>query len=274
MIKKYFILCAAIGALFAEMNLHSVLIAFRVKGWQNKALRQAVKKGDVSEVTKLIEQYKANVNAKTTKNLRTPLHRASALEDSEIAEKLVKKLLAAGALPNAKDKFRKSPLHFACEWGVEGKGAVVKALIKAGSRLNDQSFYSKETPLHIACARGSVDNVKALINAGANPNVYSIYGVPLHRAFRFYQVDLSNKIGLFGEEKFFEIVKMLIRAGANPFIENRHGEKALPYAERKKFVQTIVPFKKDAIIKETTFSIIETLLFSVTQGKKTNGDSK
>ena len=84
----------------------------------------------------------------------------------------------------------------------------------AGIDLNDISRRGNfgNTPLHIACVRGNLDEVETLLNAGAEVNTYGELGnTPLHEA-----VVQSHK----------EVVKRLLLSGADPNLANENGETA------------------------------------------------
>ena len=73
-----------------------------------------------------------------------------------------------------------TPLHIAC---TKGSTEIVKILLAAGSNPNSVDSALQHTSLHAACLGGSQTCVKYLLNFGANVNARAKNGwTPLHRA--------------------------------------------------------------------------------------------
>ena len=162
-------------------------------------------KGDPSVIKDLIEAG-ADPNERDAYD-RTPLHKAAA---SVRNPAVIAALLGAGADPNARDEDGVTPLHAA------RNPAVVAALLNGGAdpnaRANDGA-----TPLHSAAAGGAGHSVIALlVKAGASPNARNKAGyTPLHNA-RF--------------SKNPETASALVKAGADPNAQNRFGSTPLHLA--------------------------------------------
>ena len=105
----------------------------------------------------------ANVNARTKKLKRTPLHKAG-FRGRSLDNDVARPLIAAGAIVNAVDKFGKTPLHIAVETGDLG---VVRDLLKAKAQLEARSK-DGETALHKAVKNTDFAVIKLLVAAGAN----------------------------------------------------------------------------------------------------------
>jgi uncharacterized protein len=126
-----------------------------------QALPEAAAKGDIATVRKLLAQ-RVDVNAAQGDGM-TALHWAA--ERGDLA--LTQLLLSAKANVKATTRIGSyTPLHVAAK---SGSGAVVKALLKAGS---DPSLMtaSGASPLHLAAAAGSADAINALVDAKADVN--------------------------------------------------------------------------------------------------------
>lgn len=75
------------------------------------------------------------------------------------------------------------------------------------------------SPIHVACVRGSVVEVQALLDGGANFNaVGELRNTPLHEA-----------VG----QGHIEVVQLLLRAGVAPLELNEFGQTALDIAMMK-----------------------------------------
>jgi ankyrin repeat protein/beta-lactamase regulating signal transducer with metallopeptidase domain len=179
----------------------------------------------------------------------------------------VRKLLGRGVAVNASDKYGQTVLHLAAG---EGKAAVVKALIEAGADVNatDQSV---KTPLHWASLRLAslgrgrrgpdyAGTARLLIRAGADIDARDKGGfTPLLEAARmgfqdcedgcveFVKVlvgggaDVNAAVGDWGtalkhaaKANNPEVARILLEAGADPFLDDMRYMTALDYARDRK----------------------------------------
>lgn len=107
----------------------------------------------------------------------------------------------------------------------EGDLATVKALLEAGEDPNILSGYSGQTALHWAISLTDVKLVRLLLEHGADPNVESSSGVfPLIYAAGF---------------KSSEIVKLLLRHRAKPNVQDPSGDTPLKSAAQMGLVQNV-----------------------------------
>ena len=114
----------------------------------------------------------------------TPLHRAAA--DGNTGE--AKRIIAAGANVDAKDRHGWTPLHSAAWWGHVD---AIKALIKAGADVNvkDGKGY---TPLALACRKSHAAASQVLMDSGADVNTRNAEGyTPLHMAILIGNTQLA-----------------------------------------------------------------------------------
>jgi ankyrin repeat protein len=96
----------------------------------------------------------------------TPLHLASRAGNADV----VAALLDAGANPDVLTGTGAASLHFAAEAnGVE----VVNALVGHGADVNVRDGYSSRTPAMFAASRNSAGALRALLDAGADPDLVS-----------------------------------------------------------------------------------------------------
>ena len=104
----------------------------------------------------------------------TPLHLALAMgADVET----VKVVLDRGADPNARNARDDTPLHVAA--GAAG-GAEATAILLARGAMPDVANAEDRTPLHVASERAAMGIMRALLDAGADPDIRS--GVDGHTA--------------------------------------------------------------------------------------------
>ncbi|MDQ6473070.1 ankyrin repeat domain-containing protein [Flavobacterium sp. LHD-80] len=96
--------------------------------------------------------------------------------------------------------------------------------------IEKQKEFSSTTksPLHLAISKGDIESVRRFIQYGADLNKVANDMTPLMIAARFNE---------------FEIIKMLLKNGANPSNKNEKGFTALNYAEYAKATESIVILK-------------------------------
>jgi uncharacterized protein len=83
-----------------------------------------------------------------------------------------------------------------------------------------------ETPLHMACTRAALDDVRILIEGGANVNARTDIGTtPLMRSIY---------------SKNEEIIALLLNAGADPNLASKFGSSALSIAKSGKDLHSVV----------------------------------
>jgi hypothetical protein len=109
-----------------------------------------------------------------------------------------KAALAAGADPNAKDEWPRTPLHWAAE---NGHTDLARLLIENRADPNAKDKWQR-TPLHWAAGGGHTDLTRLLIDKGADPNARDDHQrTPLHQAAKNGYTDLA---------------RLLIEKGADP----------------------------------------------------------
>lgn len=124
---------------------------------------------------------------------KTPLHYAAGATQNPA---VVKALLKAGAKVNARDKSGDTPLHQAA---INKNAEVVKVLLEAGADVHAKSV-AELTPLHRAARNKNSAVAQFLLQAGAKVNARTDTGrTPLHSA---------------AETNTAEVVKVLLAAGA------------------------------------------------------------
>ncbi|CAJ3070165.1 ankyrin repeat domain-containing protein [Burkholderia pseudomallei] len=85
--------------------------------------------------------------------------------DPDLPPSAVRDALANGANPNYQNDSGVSPLHLAGRWG---HAEQIRALARAGARLEIKTAKYNETPLHWAARFGNAEAVLALVDMGAS----------------------------------------------------------------------------------------------------------
>jgi ankyrin repeat protein len=94
----------------------------------------------------------------------------------------------------------------------------VAELLSRGANVESRLSGSGWTPLISACASGSAETARVLLEAGADPSAASADGrTPLHFSAQLGEV---------------ELIRVLLARGADPQRPDRHGETPLASAER------------------------------------------
>lgn len=153
---------------------------------------------------------------------RTPLLLASLADDVPAA----KTLLQAGASPDAMDDMRQTPWLVT---GVTGSVAMLEAILPYNPDMNLRNRYGGISVIP-ASERGHVDYVRRVVETGINVNHVNHLGwTALLEA-----VILGN-----GGEKHVEILKILLKAGADPGIKDKDGVSALNHARKRGYAEMV-----------------------------------
>ena len=182
------------------------------------SLPKAAKNGNIKAVRTFLKKG-VNVN-KADEDGWTPLLWAS----SKGRMVITKLLLNKGANINKAEDCGWTPLHMASRWCLPN---VVKLLLKKGANVN-KADKNGRTPLHWACHLGHVEIVKLLLTApGIKVDKKTMIG------FTALMVAARN-----GNESnsHIEIVKLLLKAGADPFKKSRGGKTALWLAQHDRWI--------------------------------------
>ena len=170
------------------------------------ALSLAAASDDVNAVETLLKNG-ADVN------VAFPI-RSAATSSKPNSAKIVELLLKAGADPRQVDIKEVS--------GKDKKGLIKKAMNKS-----DKAQQKLDNKLYEAVQKGNVEQVKKLLEKGANPNSY-YFGA--YDAREYYETPLLALMHYTEDgEQALEIMKVLINAGADVNARNRSYSTALHY---------------------------------------------
>lgn len=200
------------------------------------------------ELARLLLGSGATVNTATSEGLSPLLIAAASLDaitgsdyrlvvESSDHEALGILLLEHGANVAQADQYGMTPLHYTVEMR---KPALLEALLARGADPNAQlssglpfrrgdyvgrEAYNGASPLWLAARLGDLDMMRALLDAGADPELRSAYGVtPLMVAAGLTQTD-SRMVAI---EKLLEAVTMLaLDVGADIHAVDRGGQTAV-----------------------------------------------
>jgi ankyrin repeat protein len=185
------------------------------------ALHFAVAKGYNNIVKELIDADRLLLNMQDQRGA-TPLHLAVCKKNFDV----VKMLIKAGIDVNIKKNDGQTALHLAARYA---NADIVKIFIQAGANL-DARDGARWTPLITAAYFGNLNVMKELISS--YPKFYS-------NSFKVHYLNMQTccdntalHLAVLHHNNL-DIVKLLIEAGANPYIKNYHGETAFDIAKNK-----------------------------------------
>ena len=173
----------------------------------------AAEKNPDEKVIQLLIDYGADINAVTEEKKSSALHWAGSNTNPKVAEILVK----AGANLEAVNIYGNTPLMCAASCQKDNT-ATINALIKAGANVNASPGFSytenghslrgKSTVLIRAVFSGKIENVRAVLDAGARINESTLGSVDghLNRYSALYAAVTSRNE---------DILKFLIERGAD-----------------------------------------------------------
>ncbi|MEA3399941.1 MAG: ankyrin repeat domain-containing protein [Armatimonadota bacterium] len=141
-----------------------------------------------TDIVKVLLDAGADVNGRDSLG-RTALHTTARLEGTEIA----RLLLAAGANVSAVQNTGGTPLH---EAALGCHEELIRLLVKRGADPNARAGWGKSRPLHTALyAQHPAATIRLLIELGADPNAIDVSQVtPLHAAVKDGQVEAARAL--------------------------------------------------------------------------------
>jgi ankyrin repeat protein len=216
----------ATAALFATVSAFAAGEASRVDPDGTTPLHWAAHEGDVAKVEALIRAG-ADVNARNRFS-STPLYEAVLEGHTEV----IRKLLKAKADPDAANEGGMTVLMLVAR---TSNVEAAEALIKAGANVNARESSRGQTALIFAAAQGQPAIVRALMKAGADPEIRSPSALGQRQVSsepRAQQRPVGNMNALMyaARQGCAPCAKYLIEGGANPSAADPENTTALQYA--------------------------------------------
>jgi hypothetical protein len=214
---------ALIGASISILSLSPAIVGASMLDDQ---LISAAGTGDAKRVRTLVKEG-ASIEARDASGA-TALLVATHENRLDVARALIE----AGADVNAKDKINDSPYLYA---GARGHLEILKLTLANGADLKSTNRYGG-TALIPAAERGHVETVKTLIDAGIDVDHVNRLG---------WTALLEAIILGTGGERHTDIVRLLVKAGADVNLADGEGVSPLAHA-RKRGYDEIVELLTDA----------------------------
>lgn len=187
---------------------------------QRRGMLDAAERGDVSAIHRMVT---AGGSVRVADDLgRTPLHLAVTADRLEA----FKQLLAEGADINAVANDLDTPWLLA---GALGRTDMLRLMIPKAPDLSKRNRYGGNA-LIPACHHGHVETVKLLLTTRIDVNHVNSLG---------WTCLLEAVILGEGGPKHQEIVRLVLKAGANASIADKKGDTALSHARTRGFTQII-----------------------------------
>lgn len=198
------------------------------------------------DVVKTFVSNGASVKGKNKKG-ETALHIAARYN---APLRVIRELISAGAMVNAKDKYKNRPLHFLCN-KFPGDLPLIKELLMYGAYINVRGRKGR-TPLHLAVKhKVDIEVIREVVKCSANLNIRDEYGeTPLHLALlssptNFHLIELLLSRGAFvnatnnygqtplhnatDESATFEVVQLLLKYGAHLNVKDQFNTTPLHF---------------------------------------------
>uniref|UniRef100_A0A6P7F814 Serine/threonine-protein phosphatase 6 regulatory ankyrin repeat subunit A isoform X2 n=1 Tax=Diabrotica virgifera virgifera TaxID=50390 RepID=A0A6P7F814_DIAVI len=197
------------------------------------ALHLAAMNGYIHLVKFLIKDHNAVIDILTLKK-QTPLHLAAAAGQIEVC----KLLLELGADIDATDEQGQKPIHAACQ---NNYSEVAKLFLQQHPSLVMATTKDGNTCAHIAAAQGSVTVIEELMK-------FDRQGVISARN----KLTDSTPLQMAAEGGHAEVVKALVRAGANITDENKGGFTAVHLAAQYGHLQVLEVLRSSNTLRITS----------------------
>ena len=210
----------------------------------NTPLHIAASEGNLDIVRLLVENMSRNIDSQTSiksghkKRLRNlflncrnedgnaPLHMAIISNHIEVIKYLIKN----EAKINVMNKYVDTPLHMAARIGSR---AMIKILIQEGARKNLKNIHGL-IPLHLSIPHGDPKTINLILSPN-NKIFYKSGRYGITRMANAKSNQGSTPLHIAVDNGHIELVKILIKNGAQVNIQNEHGIRPLHIAKYQNF---------------------------------------
>lgn len=212
---------------------HAVVTAAKRSLVHGKVLREAVRTAEQNVVDEVLQTYEADINWPRRVRGETPLIQACKSENIHV----VRLLLQHGASLNVQDSLGKTALIYATECG---NYQLVRMLIQAGAHLYIKNNYG-ERALDIARLRGFAHIAGFLNDSSMSANLYKAvsqnnverartFAAHTHTDLNWRDANGETALSVAVNAQNRDLVKLLLKTGANPNVTNNEGATPLAWA--------------------------------------------
>lgn len=188
-----------------------------------KQFMTIVRKGNLNEISSMIEQYSLDVIKLVDDNFRqTAIFHSVMIKDNEAAYNAIKFFIDKGVNAGYSDILNQTALFYVAR---EGKANCVEILVKNGCSVNHRDQYF-QTPLNYAAREGQLEVSKKLIEHGADVNNIDYNNqTPIYYSAKEGNIDMCNllisagaKLNIFDEANISPI-QVAKKAGKTKLVE-------------------------------------------------------
>ncbi len=207
-------------------------------GMGAQLIHELAEQGDVQGLQQLLESDPNLINANGCFGMK-PLHYAARGGSVDCIQLLINK----GAKVNAKCVYQTTAIFETTT------AEIAKILIENGATLNLVSERGR-TPLDMAVQSLQVDVVRYLVNHGADVNYWEKLDF-FRTMTQWALVEIGNKDQ--GKIKAYQVLEILLKAGANPNLKNLFDKTVLHEASRcglTRIVELLLNYEADPCLRD------------------------
>jgi ankyrin repeat protein len=208
----------------------------KISNSPKRKLYKAVRKNDISEAKKLIEE---GVDP-TIASRKYGALLAHACKNKDVTIELIEMLITYGCDVNEVNGWKGSALIQAL---IAGRQDIAQLLIRHGAQVNAANRQG-ETALHVACRRKDIPSITFLLENKANVDAKSSDGLTPLLDFTYDRVHPCNAATCETCDEDIEILNLLLKAGADPNAVSNSRRNVIHYVTMKPNARMLVFFAK------------------------------